>query len=65
MANAIVQEVLAFVRRFGCRSIAPRSPLRCASAVSLADGKAQRGSILSIVALPRGSTAARRRTSTS
>jgi len=52
MANAIVQEVLAFVRPV--RLQVDRTSLADAlsSAVTLADGKAQRGSILVDMALP-------------
>ena len=53
MANAIVQEVLAFVRPV--RLQVDRTSLADAisSAVSMADGKATRGNILVDVALPR------------
>jgi len=52
MANAIVQEVLAFVRPVRLQVDRTSLADSLSSAMSLADGKAQRGSILVNVALP-------------
>ncbi|MEO7156902.1 MAG: ATP-binding protein [Vicinamibacterales bacterium] len=52
MANAIVQEVLAFVRPVRLQVDRTSLSESIASALSLADGKATRGSILVEVALP-------------
>ena len=61
MANAIVQEVLAFVRPVRLQVDRTSLADAMASAVSMADGKATRGNILVDIALPRGPAAARRR----
>ena len=61
MANAIVQEVLAFVRPVRLQVDRTSLAESLASAVSLADGKTTRGSIFVDVSLPRRSAAARRR----
>jgi signal transduction histidine kinase len=53
MANAIVQEVLAFVRPVRLQVDRTSLPDAITAAVSLADGKASRGSILVDVALPQ------------
>jgi PAS domain S-box-containing protein len=52
MANAIVQEVLAFVRPVRLQVDRTSLPDAVASAMSLADGKATRGNILVDVTLP-------------
>jgi PAS domain S-box-containing protein len=53
MANAIVQEVLAFVRPVRLQVDRTSLAESVASALSMADGKAARGSILVDVALPK------------
>jgi signal transduction histidine kinase len=52
MANAIVQEVLAFVRPVRLQVDRTSLPESVASAISMADGKASRGSVFVDVALP-------------